>query len=312
MPVYQCPYPNCSFETKDVTDELAAVMIKVHAEGAHLSRTKPSKVDRVRRPVIAAAGTSEQWSYFLTRWKDYKAATNITGTEEVIQLLECCDEDLRKDLTRAAGGSLTNKPVAEILQSIKTLAVRHENIMVARVQLQDMSQDEEEPIRTFAARLKGQADVCKFAMDCPSCSTQVNYTNQVVKDVLIKGISDPEIQLAILSVKDQEMSLENTIQYIEGKESGKRSATKISQNCQAASSKQSQYRRSKNQHVDLNIKCGYCGKAGHGKNSPLKTRKSKCPAYGKKCTFCGIPNHTSELCRTRLLESKTNQKIKSA
>ena len=182
--------------------------------------------------------------------------------------------------------------------------------MVARVQLHDMYQDEEEPIRAFAARLKGQADVCKFTVECPSCSTQVNYTNQVLRDVLTKGISDLEIRLGLLSAENQEMSLEDTVQYVEAKESGKRSATKLSQNCQAASSKRSQYQKSK--RIDQKIKCAYCGKTGHGRNSPLKARKNKCPAYGKTCTFCGIPNHTMELCRLRLQGSKATKNGKSA
>ena len=44
-----------------------------------------------------------------------------------MQLLECCSEPLRKDLTRAAGGTLTNKTEAQVLAAIKTLAVREEN-----------------------------------------------------------------------------------------------------------------------------------------------------------------------------------------
>jgi len=51
-----------------------------------------------------------------TRWDDYKEATKITSKDLVIQLLECCEKDLRKDLTRAAGGSLTNKPEDEVRQ----------------------------------------------------------------------------------------------------------------------------------------------------------------------------------------------------
>ena len=67
--------------------------------------------------------------------------TKISGTDQVFQLLECCDEQLWKDLNRAAGGSLTNKPEADILAAIQTLAVRKENPMVARVALHDMCQD---------------------------------------------------------------------------------------------------------------------------------------------------------------------------
>ena len=45
----------------------------------------------------------------MTRWTDYAEATKVQGKDKVIQLLECCEEQLRNDLTRNAGGSLTNK-----------------------------------------------------------------------------------------------------------------------------------------------------------------------------------------------------------
>ena len=59
----------------------------------------------------------------------------------VIQLLECCSEDLRWDLTRTAGGSLFNKEEKDVLNAIKALAVRQENSMVARLKLHNMKQD---------------------------------------------------------------------------------------------------------------------------------------------------------------------------
>jgi len=46
------------------------------------------------------AGTTEDWLYFKSRWGDYIKATKLGGIDRVIQLLECCDEQLRKDLTR--------------------------------------------------------------------------------------------------------------------------------------------------------------------------------------------------------------------
>ena len=95
----------------------------------------------------------------------------------IVQLLECCDESLCKDLTRAEGGSLTSKSETDVLAAIRLLAVRDENTMVARVTLHNMRQ---EPIRNFGARLRGQAGVCKFFMQCPGCSKDVNYTDEIL------------------------------------------------------------------------------------------------------------------------------------
>ena len=80
-----------------------------------------------------------------------------TTAEIPVQLLECCDSKLRRDVTRNSIGPL---PVAEstevdLLAAIRLLAVREENSKVARMALSRMTQDHGEPIRAFAARLHG-------------------------------------------------------------------------------------------------------------------------------------------------------------
>lgn len=78
---------------------------------------------------------------------------HIEGKEKVIQLLECCDEQLGEDLTQNAGGSLASRSTEEVLEAIKKLAVREENAMVARVQLHKMRQgrDNQKQDRTSEA-----------------------------------------------------------------------------------------------------------------------------------------------------------------
>ena len=95
-------------------------------------------------------------------------ATRLEGADRVIQLLECCKEQLRKDLTRNVGGILTEMTEEEVFRVMKTLViVREENTMVARMTL---------TLCTFRARLRGQASVCKFTQQCPGCETSVDYT----------------------------------------------------------------------------------------------------------------------------------------
>ena len=106
-----------------------------------------------------------------------------------VNLLECCDEALRKDLTRDAGGSLATQPAKDVLSAIKRLALREENAIVAWVTLSHMRQERDEPIRGFGARLKGQAAVCRFPVKCPQCNSDVDYTDQITRDKLIRGES---------------------------------------------------------------------------------------------------------------------------
>ena len=169
----------------------------------------------------------------------------------MLQLLECCDENLRKDITRNAGGSLANHTVDQVLEAVKRLAVREENAMIARVQLSDMRQDRDEAIRTFGARLRGQASVCKFTVACPSCNNDVPYTHHILRDVLIKGLADHEIQLDLLGDTNQDMSLEEVFQFVEAKEAGKRSAWHLL-HTQGVEAARSQYCKTKQAEVRHN------------------------------------------------------------
>ena len=312
MTTIKCPAPNCDNEwPADTPTDILTRLLDIHSATAHAAParvpapTSAAKAEKVRRPVVSAAGTSETWAYFVQRWTDYKQATHLSGSDIVFQLLECCDEELRKDLTRTYG-ALASSDEETVLKNIKTLAVRKENIMVARVQLQQMRQDRDEPVRAFAARLRGQAGVCNFSIRCPSdtCGNSVDYSDIMIRDVLIRGLDDEEIRLDVLGESRQDMSLEDALSYVEAKESGKRSASRLigdsSINTAAAMSSYKHYEKLRAQsnpseNKDPPPTCGYCGRTGH-RNS-RQERSKKCPAFGKKCTKCGITNHFANVCR---------------
>ncbi|GAB1601688.1 hypothetical protein Ahia01_000447200 [Argonauta hians] len=119
--------------------------------------------------------------------------------------------------------------------------------MVARVALSNMRQDRDEAIRSFSARLLGQAGICKYSIKCPTCNINVDYTDEMVRDALTRGISDHDIQLDLLGDSDEDMPLKEALKYIEAKEVGKRSASQlhdsISADC-AQTAAASQYRKS--------------------------------------------------------------------
>ena len=310
-----CPIAGCLYETPDTEPVVAAALITAHAtthSTAGVSAATP-RVEKVRRPNISSAGTSEDWQYFMSRWEDYVKATKLTGTDKVIQLLECCDEQLRKDLTRTAGGTLTGKAEGEVIAAIRSLAVREENAMVARVALHNMRQDRDEPVRAFGARLRGQAAVCKFIIGCTGCGGEVNYTDAVLRDVLCRGLNDSDIQLDLLSDKNQDMTLEQVFKFVEAKEAGKRSATRLLIPHGTDALTGSTYRSKKkdplkegqaSRHKEQGTKsqgetCSYCGRKGHGKNAPWRVRRKECPAYGQQCSRCGRDHHFEQVCRSR-------------
>ncbi|KAK3715192.1 hypothetical protein RRG08_040041 [Elysia crispata] len=160
-----------------------------------------------------------------------------------------------------------------------------------------MRQDRDEPIRTFGAHLAGQAGVCKFTIKCPSdtCGCAVNYTEAIVRDALIRGVADPDIQLDLLSHKNQDMSLEDVLQFVEAKEAGKRSAssywthTRLTPH-QTWSTPQAAATRGINAFMLKSTKKDYEHTAVNSERSLARFRNTHCPAYG---------HHFESVCRSK-------------
>ena len=317
-----CSAPGCEVTFLDtLPPEALGTLIALHARTAHppaatQATTPCTKAEKVRRPTISASGTSEDWLYFCQRWTEYKTAVKLTGPDIIIQLLECLDESLRKDITRTYG-SLTSESEEDALDHIKTLAVRPENVMVARVQLQNIQQDRDETVRSYCARLRGQASVCQFnkSVTC-SCNIEVviDYSNEMVRDALIRGLEDEDIRLEVLGQCKQDMSLDETLALIEAKESGKRSAGRLLHNSNppVTTNATSSYRRRNNMQVNQRNKpsatsnhsssnfssqrCSHCGKVGHGNGRNRSVRRNQCPAFNHQCSKCSVMHHYESLC----------------
>ena len=305
-----CPFDGCKFVVSADKEPIVVVqLLQMHHSAVHTRPTVSINTEKVSRPQVTASGSSEDWQYFISRWSEYKRATHLTDADCVIQLLECCDDTLRRDLTRFSGGSLSTQSEKEVLAAMRSLAVREENLMVARVQLHNMVQDHDEPVRTFAARLRGQAAVCKFSIPCPrdGCEQVVSYQDEVIRDTLARGLADRDIQLDLLGAQGQtQMSLEDTIRFVEAKEAGKRSAQTLGQS-QGAAAARSQYRRAKTVPTqprppipttppDL---CQYCGRTGHGVKASAAVRAASCPAFRSHCRHCRRRGHFTDACLQR-------------
>ena len=323
MALIPCPAAGCQVTFRDDLDATVLLsLIQIHERTAHpTDQNNPgahnTKAEKVRRPMISSSGTTEEWQYFLTRWNEYKLATRLAGHDIVLQLLECADDSLRRDLIRAYG-SLANETEENALEAIKTLAVKPENILVARAQLHNMHQDRDESARSFCARLRGQAGVCNFTKSkkC-TCSQdiQIDYSEEIIRDALIRGISDEDIKLEILGQDQQNITLDETLKMIEAKESGKRSAGMLSNastNSATSDSKESSnatssYRKANNNRYKLPSKpinknqltCSHCGRKGHGDGKFQPERKKSCPAYNHQCSKCGFSHHFEQVCRSR-------------
>ena len=108
------------------------------------------------------------------------------------------------------------------------------------------------------------------------------------------------------------MTLEQVFKFVEAKEAGRRSASKL-MDSQGAELASSSYRCNKNADplkvdklkVETRKVCSYCGKTGHGVRAPSRIRQKECVAYVQTCPKCTLKNHLPSMCRS---SKSTNKK----
>ena len=89
MPVYLCPYPDCTSKTAYVSDVLAAELFAVH-KLTHAVPIAPAPAAQVRqkapkidRPKVSFWSSEEEWNAFSTQWGMFKHGTDLTPDETV-------------------------------------------------------------------------------------------------------------------------------------------------------------------------------------------------------------------------------------
>ena len=216
-------------------------------------------------------------------------AENVLSTA----LFYCCDQDLRTDIMRDLRGDVGNMVEADLLAAIQRLAVKDESILVHRIKLSKMTQAPGTGIRTFLASLRGQAALCNYTAKCKEadCPHTFDFSDEIIKDNLVRGIADPEILSDLLGDPKTDRTLEEAVSFIAQKEQGK--ATKCAVGDSAGAMCNST--NSSRQHTSA-AKCWACGSPAHGPRNDRKTRARFCEAWTFTCAKCTVKGHYTTCC----------------
>ena len=250
------------------------------------------KAPAIERPKIAAGGTEETWAMFTKKWSMFKAGSKIPDAQLNNQLFQCCVDSLGDDLLRGLTDIATVSE-DELLAAIKKLAVQPVAIGVRRTELMNMTQDREEAIRTFHAKVKGRALTCAYKVDC-SCDppSKADYTDCVIKDVLINGLSDEDIKREILGLSDlDKLSVDDTVAKIESKETARNAMSNTTGAAGISSfKKESANKAAEDKKLETLVKCGDCETKIHAfvriKGGQIRARKY--------CKDCFQKNHRQQ------------------
>ena len=221
MVIADCPREGCDWRSLDLDAGLVGIYLTDHLATVH-PHLAPPKAPKLPQPKVRARIQEDLWESFQKEWERYKAASNITENANVF-LLNCCESDLKENVLRETPDIIT-KTEAVVLETIKKHAVLTIATSVLATELFSMKQDHSEPVRSFAARQKGKARSCKLSQKCTNCDATVDFSDRVVKTVMLNGLCNEDVRKEVLGDSGlDEKSLEDTIKLVEAKEAALRS-----------------------------------------------------------------------------------------
>ena len=217
---------------------------------------------------------------------EYQASMLITclGSEglAIMNALPYATEADRKDATK-------------ILDLMEKHFLETENTMFERHKFYERRQSMGEQVDNYIAELRRLARTCNFVEDGK------DFTNQMIRDRLICGISNgsirrkllaknmPSLEVCVKECRSAEATSEQA-EYMGTPAAGQPSIAVKEEVCQLTR------RRSDNSngpHLVSIAQCNYCGR------SHAVPRSRYCPAFGKSCNYCGKENHFRVMCRAR-------------
>ena len=164
----------------------------------------------------------EEWNIFTRRWNSFVTGSGLNAADCSAQLFQCACPSLG-DILLKSHPDIVSQPTNDVMKAMKALAVVPVALGVARAELLAMCQLRDEPFRSFAARVRGKAETCSYTVKC-SCKLDVDFTDCIIKDVLVAGICDLEIRREVLGMASiLSKSINNVVSAVESREMARNS-----------------------------------------------------------------------------------------
>ena len=282
----ECSVTGCEFTTRENTPSWEGMISQlfIHTQAAHgapapaappAAAPAPApaqaaagpKLEKLQRPTFTLHMTESKWNFTVIRWENYIGQQpNASESTKLLQLQDACNEELRQRVFDSGTYSNLNT-VALFLAKMKKLAVITVHKSVHLMNLWRMSQEPDEGIRAFVARVTGTADMCGMNVKCVPCNTDISYRDHVVQQIVIHGMRDNDIRVRVLSrnTSGELNTLDKVVDYIAAEEASITESSNLTSHTTVGGIRTSNYKKSKSN--------------GYKPASILKTPEAFCTFY---------------------------------
>ena len=312
----KCSKPGCDFVTPEgaPTWELLNSFLTNHTSSCHqpavpqpVAGQHSSKLEKLPRPVFTLGMSESAWEFVMVQWSAYIGQGNVSPAQSLQQVQAACSADLLQRVYDT-GSYSTLTTTALFLAAMEKLAVLKVHKAVHTMNMWRMTQQSDESIRAFAARITGTAELCGMTLECTNCQTVNSFRDKVVLQVMLHGMRDNEIRSKVMSrnTTGDLVGLHKTVDFIEAEEAGSQEASDIHEHSQVNAIRRSTYQKLKSD--EQKKQCGYCGGSKHGSTNSSAERQKSCRAWGKTCQKCQKENHIASVCRSKPTKNASDDK----
>ena len=255
----------------------------------------------------------------LADWRDWRE--RFQGYASVQKLRQECDIEGRRCILKSAldpgwtklwaGRSLEIEgadDIEEIMMKIGAYLRRQRNPLIDRQDLHNRNQLPDENVDQYLAALQVMYDSCDYEDDraCDLCGEDCGHGARLremrLRDRLVIGLRDEQIQKDVLKESLEDLTLEKTLKICRAGEASKATQGQLQQEevveIDQVEKNKGGYRR-KSTYKKEKFTRATGGKEATDeacRNCGFTHEKGSCPAFGKKCNFCGKENHFEAVC----------------
>ena len=207
-----CIEEDCGYQTQEVEQDLALQLLTLHVKTQHTQaavaegRQHTAQAERVKRPVLTFTGATleqEEYDHFLYQFELYKDRLG-EGQDGALLLRECLATDISRTVFSSYGGKMKSLTEAQLRQAISTCCVSKQTIQARINELYKVKQDSGQTVQSFLAALKMKGRQCNLKIECSKsgCDEMVDYSEEVIRNLFIMGLTDVELQQDIMVVEN--------------------------------------------------------------------------------------------------------------
>ena len=233
-----------------------------------------------------------KWRAWRRRWNAFAAVSGLNASGDEVyktgMLVSVADDETLKIIDQLPYGSPPDrKKLNKVLELLEKHCLQDVNVLHERHRFNQRRQGEDEPIDKCVRDLRTLATTCEFVQDGK------NFTEQMIRDRLVCGMTSARVQKRLLAKGDPALA-----------ECVKECRTTAATSCQAAEihttmskvkqepseqetrdilyTQQAGPRRPSYSNSGLGTACKFCNR---------QRGKRNCPAFGQVCRSCGRRNH---------------------